>query len=279
MANIDIDEIKKTAEQIRKDCIWMSTRADFGHLAPALSIADILATLYKKIMVYDPKNPHWPLRDRFILSKGHGCLALYSILSQVGYFDRNLLRDFANKYDTMLPGHPEIKLPGIEANTGSLGHGIPLAIGMALAAKIDNKNYRVFVITGDGELEEGTNWEAAIIAAKHKVDNLIVIVDRNKLQLGDLTENISQLEPLEEKWKAFGWATKVINGHDINDLISSLNATPHEDGKPTVIIANTIKGKGLPVAENKIEWHHKVLTKEQYNALKNDLGLEELSND
>ncbi|KAA8670817.1 transketolase [Clostridium sp. HV4-5-A1G] len=276
MVDINRDEIRKTAEQIRKDCICMSTRANFGHLAPALSSADIIATLYKGIMNYRPDNPQWPDRDSFILSKGHGCLALYSILSQVGYYKRDLLRDFASKCDTMLPGHPEIKLPGVEANTGSLGHGIPLAIGMALAAKMDDRKCRVFVLTGDGELEEGTNWEAAMIAAKHKLDNLVVIVDRNSLQLGDFTENISQLEPLEDKWRAFGWSTKNVNGHNIGELLTSLNSAPYETGRPTAVIAHTIKGKGLEIAENKIEWHHKVLTREQYESLKDNLGLEAL---
>ncbi|WP_073254884.1 transketolase [Caldanaerovirga acetigignens] len=269
----------KAAERIRKDCIWMSTRAGTGHLGPALSIADILATLYIGVMKVDPKNPKWPDRDRLILSKGHGCLALYSILSQVGFFDRKYLGDFCTKCDTLLPGHPELKLPGVEANTGSLGHGIAIGMGMALAAKLDGKQYRVFVVTGDGELQEGSNWEAAMAAAHHKLDNLVVIVDRNRLQLGDLTENISKLEPLEEKWKSFGWRVKSINGHDIKELLSTLNDVPFSIGKPTAIIAHTVKGKGLKIAENKVEWHYKVLTKEQYEELKEELALEELQDE
>jgi transketolase len=257
----------------------MSTRAGTGHLGPALSIADILATLYVGVMKVDPKNPKWPDRDRLILSKGHGCLALYSILSQVGFFDRKYLGDFCTKCDTLLPGHPELKLPGVEANTGSLGHGIAIGMGMALAAKLDGKQYRVFVVTGDGELQEGSNWEAAMAAAHHKLDNLVVIVDRNRLQLGDLTENISKLEPLEEKWKSFGWRVKSINGHDIKELLSTLNDVPFSIGKPSAIIANTVKGKGLKIAENKVEWHYKVLTKEQYEGLKEELALEELGNE
>lgn len=274
-----IKAIRLAAERIRKDSLWMSTRAGTGHLGPALSIADILATLYVGVMKVDPKNPKWPDRDRLILSKGHGCLALYSILSQVGFFDRKYLGDFCTKCDTLLPGHPELKLPGVEANTGSLGHGIAIGMGMALAAKLDGKQYRVFVVTGDGELQEGSNWEAAMAAAHHKLDNLVVIVDRNRLQLGDLTENISKLEPLEEKWKSFGWRVKSINGHDIKELLSTLNDVPFSIGKPSAIIANTVKGKGLKIAENKVEWHYKVLTKEQYEGLKEELALEELGNE
>jgi len=272
----EIDSIKQSADLIRKDCIWMSTRAGTGHLGPALSLAEILATLYKSVLKVDPQNPKWPDRDRLILSKGHGCLALYSILSQTGFFERKLLGDFCTKYDTMLPGHPEIKLPGVEANTGSLGHGIALGVGMALAARMDKKEYRVFVITGDGELQEGSNWEAAMTAAYYGLDNLIVIVDRNMLQLGDFTENITRLEPLAEKWKSFGWGVEVIDGHDIEKLLTAFNKIPFVKGQPSVIIANTVKGKGLKIAENKIDWHYKVLSYEQYEELKNEMSLEEL---
>lgn len=274
-----LQEINKAAEQIRKDCIWMSTKAGTGHLGPALSLAEILATLYKGIMKYEPHNPDWPERDRFILSKGHGCLALYSILSQVGFFERSLLKDFCSKFDTKLPGHPEKKLPGIEANTGSLGHGIALGMGMALAAHMDKKDFKVYVVTGDGELQEGSNWEAAMSAAHYKLDNLVVIVDRNKLQLGDFTEKISQLEPLAEKWKSFGWGVRVVDGHNIPELLRVFREVPFIKNKPSAIIASTIKGRGLKMAENKVEWHYKVLTRQQYEDLKNVLLLEELDNE
>jgi len=271
-----LDAIKQTAGTIRKDCIRMSTLAGTGHLGPALSLAEILAVLYKGIMKFDPENPGWPERDRFILSKGHGCLALYSILSQQGFFERKKLKEFCSEFDTMLPGHPETKLAGVEANTGSLGHGIALGMGMALAARMDKRNSRVFVVTGDGELQEGSNWEAAMSAAHHRLDNLVVIVDRNKLQLGDFTENISQLEPLADKWKAFGWGVRVVDGHNIEELMSTFKQVPFACGKPSAVIASTIKGKGLKVAENKIEWHYKVLTRQQYEDLKNEMSLEEL---
>lgn len=272
-----LNDVEKIAEQIRKDSIWMSTKAGTGHLGPALSIADILAVLYGRIMNYDPKNPYWSNRDRFILSKGHGCLALYSVLAQFGFFDRKLLEEFCSKCDTMLPGHPERKLPGVEANTGSLGHGIAIGAGMAMAGFLANKDYRVFVLTGDGELQEGSNWEAAMTAAHHKLDNLVVIVDRNKLQLGDFTENISQLEPLSKKWDAFGWAVKIVDGHNVKEMMKTFNSIPFTKGKPSVVIASTIKGKGLKFAENKVDWHYKVLTKQQYEEIKRELPLEELA--
>ncbi|HHW04025.1 MAG TPA: transketolase [Thermoanaerobacterales bacterium] len=275
-ASENIDTIREAADRIRKDCIRMSTRAGTGHLGPALSLAEILAVLYKGVMRYDAQNPKWPERDRFILSKGHGCLALYSMLSQAGFFERSLLDEFCSVYDTMLPGHPEIKLPGVEANTGSLGHGIALGMGMALAARIDGRDSRVFVVTGDGELQEGSNWEAAMAAAHHRLDNLIVIVDRNKLQLGDFTENISQLEPLADKWRSFGWGVRVVDGHNIEELLSTFKQVPFVCGKPSAVIASTIKGKGLAIAENKVEWHYKVLTPQQYEELKNEMSLEEL---
>lgn len=270
------DDIKDTADRIRKDCIWMSTRAGFGHLSPALSIAEILAVLYKKIMIYDSNNPDWIERDRFILSKGHSCLALYSVLSQAGFFKRELLGEYCQKYKTLLPGHPEMKLPGIEANTGSLGHGIAIGTGIALAAKIDKRKSRVFVVTGDGELQEGSNWEAVMTAAYHELDNLVVVVDRNRLQLGDFTENISRLEPLEEKFRSFGWEAAAADGHSIEELESALMRIPFTEKKPTAIIANTIKGKGVKMAENKIEWHYKVLSRQQYEDIKEVMSLEEL---
>jgi transketolase len=275
----EVDLVKATAEQIRKDILKMTTRYGTGHSGGALSAAEIVASLYKVIMNYDPKNPTWEDRDRFILSKGHGCLVLYSMLSQVGYFDRALLKDFCNKYETTLGGHPEMKLPGIEANTGSLGHGIAVGMGIALAGRIDKKNYKVFVVTGDGELQEGSNWEAAMSAAHNKVDNLVVIVDRNRLQLGGPTDSISNLEPLADKWESFGWKVRVVDGHNVEELLNTLKEVPFSSGKPSVIIANTIKGKGVGIAENKVDWHYKALTKQQYEELKDIMGLEELENE
>ncbi|WP_054937321.1 transketolase [Moorella stamsii] len=278
-SELEVRKIQQAAAQIRKDSIWMSTRAGCGHLAPALSIAEIVAALYLGVMRHNPQQPNWPDRDRFILSKGHGCLALYSILAQTGYFDRRRLREFCSTYDTPLPGHPERKLPGVEANTGSLGHGIALGMGMALGARLDGRKYRVFVLTGDGELQEGSNWEAAMAVARYGLDNLVVIVDRNQLQLGGFTEEIGRLEPLAAKWAAFGWSTKVVDGHDVVALLATLQGVPPEEGKPTAVIAHTVKGKGLPLAENKVEWHYKVLTREQYEALKDELQLGELLDD
>lgn len=268
--------VEDTAAQIRRDIISMSTRVGSGHTGGALSAAEIVAALYKDVMKHDPKNPKWEDRDRFILSKGHACLVLYSILSQEGYFDRGLLKDFCRKLDTMLGSHPEMKLPGVEANTGSLGHGIAVGMGMALAARIDKKDYKVFVVTGDGELQEGSNWEAAMSAAHYNLDNLVVIIDRNRLQLSGPVDEISDLGDLEAKFWSFGWAVRNIDGHSVEEVLTALNEAPFETGKPTAIIANTVKGKGLDLAEDKVEWHYKALTKEEYDQRKEQLGLEEL---
>lgn len=268
--------IEALAQRIRRDAIWMSTKAGCGHLAPALSAADIIAVLYGGVMRHDPKNPEWPQRDRFILSKGHGCLALYSVLCETGYFDRRLLSGFCSEYGTMLAGHPERCLPGVEANTGSLGHGIALGLGMALGGRLDGLAYRVFVLVGDGELEEGSNWEAAMAASRYEAGNLIVIVDRNRLQLGGFTEEISRLEPLARKWEAFGWDVKTVDGHDVPALLEAIESVRPEQGRPTALVANTIKGKGLKIAENKVEWHYKALSPEQYNELEPELRLEVL---
>jgi transketolase len=271
-----VEVVKEAAQQIRKDILMMTTRYGTGHFGGAMSAADVVASLYKGVMKYDPQNPKWEERDRFILSKGHSCLALYSILSQTGYFDRSLLKEFCNKYDTMLGGHPEMKLPGVEANTGSLGHGIAVGLGIALSARIDKKDYKVFVIAGDGELQEGSNWEAAMSAAHHKADNLVVIVDKNKLQLGGPTDEVISLGSLEDKWKSFGWGVRAVDGHNVEEILTALSEVPYCSGKPSVIIANTIKGKGLKIAENKVDWHYKALTRQQYEELKDIMGLEEL---
>jgi len=272
-------ELKKLQEEtfeIRKEAIKMAVRAGTGHLGPALSIVDILWTLYSRVMNYDPHKPDWPERDRLIISKGHGCIALYVNLAKAGFFDKSLLKTYCNELDTALGGHPERKLPGVEANTGSLGHGFNIGIGMAIAAKVDNLKYKVYTILGDGENQEGSIWEGAMAAAHFKLDNLVAIVDRNNLQVSGFVNDIMEIKPLEDKWASFGWGVKVIDGHDFNELDEAFKAIPFIEGCPSVIIANTIKGKGLPVAENKVEWHHKVPTKQEYEVLAGELGLGEL---
>lgn len=242
--------------ELRKTIIKMLDAAKRGHLGAAFSLVEILRVLYDDVLRYDARNPNWPDRDRFILSKGHGCLALYTILQEKGFFPEEELWKFC-KADGMLGGHPEHKIPGVEFSTGSLGHGLPIGIGFALNAKHEKKAYRVFVVIGDGESNEGSIWEAALCAGKHKLDNLTVIVDYNKhATYGPLTE-LQPLEPFREKWKSFGFATVEVDGHSVKDLRRVLGSLPLERHKPTVIIAHTIKGRGVHFTENNMGWHHK----------------------
>ncbi|MFW5980994.1 MAG: transketolase, partial [bacterium] len=223
-------KLEKETFDIRKKSIEMAVRAETGHLGPALSIVDILWILYSRVMNYDPKNPEWSERDRLIISKGHGCIALYVTLAKAGFFDENILKTFCNRFDTSLGGHPERRLPGVEANTGSLGHGFNIGIGMAIAAKTDNLNYKVYSILGDGENQEGTIWEGAMAAAHNKLDNLVAIVDRNRLQVSDFVNNVMDIEPLKDKWASFGWGVKVVDGHDLNKLDEVFNSVPFKKG-------------------------------------------------
>ena len=227
-----------------------------GHLASAFSVAEILRVLYDDILNYDAKNPKWPDRDRCILSKGHGCIAIYVLLAEKGFFPESELGKFC-KNDGILGGHPDHKVPGIEASTGSLGHGLSIGIGMALNAKYEGAGHRTFVIIGDGESNEGSVWEAALCAGKHKLSNLIVLVDYNKHQSYGSTFEVQDLEPLADKWRAFGFATVEIDGHDVGALRSVLLNLPLDPGKPAAIICHTVKGKGVEFIENDMEWHHK----------------------
>jgi len=252
----------------------MTNHSGLGHTGGDLSSADILATLYLGgVLRADPANPKWPQRDRFIMSKGHCSGAFYSTLAARGYFPREMLKTFMDPL-SMLNGHPDRnKLPGVEANTGPLGHGFPITVGCALAARMRGETWRAFVLTGDGELQEGSNWEAAMSAQHYGLDNLVVIVDRNRIQQGDFTENTIRMDPLAAKFAAFGFAVEEVDGHDIESLLSRLSTLPIGTGKPTCIIANTTKGKGVSFAENKPAWHHGVPTKEQLVIAAKELGL------
>jgi transketolase len=254
--------LEKKAAQIRIDLLKMIYEANTGHTGGSLSCTDILTVLYYSIMKINPADPYWEDRDRFILSKGHSVEAYYCILADKGFFPREDLKTFC-KFGSKLIGHPNNEVPGIEMNTGSLGHGLPIAVGMALAAKMDKKSWRVFVLTGDGELAEGTIWEGAIAAAHYNLDNLIAIVDRNNLQMSGNTEEVMKLEPLKEKWKSFGWEVMVVDGNDVEELKNALKSVPKIKNKPTVLIANTKKGKGVSFIEDMADWHHKVPTYEQ----------------
>ncbi|MEY4401480.1 MAG: hypothetical protein RL072_1345 [Actinomycetota bacterium] len=220
-------------------------------------MVEILRVLYDSILRYRAVDPGWQDRDRFILSKGHGCLALYAILADKGFFPREELLGFCRS-DSRLGGHPERgKVPGVEASTGALGHGLPIGVGIALGLKIKRSDSRVMVLTGDGEINEGSNWEAAMSAAKHQLSNLTVMIDYNKIQSYGPTKEVLDLEPLADKWRAFGFAVSEVDGHDIAALERLLMSLPLVDDRPTAIICHTVKGKGFPFAEGNPEWHHK----------------------
>ena len=232
-----------------------------GHIGGDLSVTDILVTLFFDVMRFRAEDPDWQDRDRFILSKGHCSAALYSVLARAGYFPPGLLADFMAPLSP-LNGHPNRrKVKGVEANTGPLGHGLPIGVGCATAARIAKADWRSFVVLGDGELQEGSNWEAAMYAGHSKLDNLTAIVDRNRLQQGARTEDTNSLEPLADKWRAFGWDVHEVDGHDHAALLAAIEAP--RAGKPRFLVANTIKGKGVSFIENRVEWHHKVPSTEQ----------------
>lgn len=250
----------------------MLTRARLGHTGGDLSVADILTTLYFHILSIDPHHPHDPNRDRLVLSKGHCAGALYTTLAVAGFIPLEELDTFAQPL-SRLNGHPNrVKVPGVETNTGPLGHGLPVAVGMALSARLNQASWRTFVITGDGELQEGSNWEAALSAAHYRLDNLTLIVDRNGLQQGDTTENTMHLEPLAQKWQAFGWAVTEVDGHNISELLYTFQNLPLEEEKPTCIIAHTHKGQGVSFIKDRVEWHHRVPTEDELALALAELG-------
>jgi transketolase len=270
-----VSRLKQIANEIRFSAMTMTNHSGLGHTGGDLSSADILATLYLGgILQVNPAEPAWPQRDRFIMSKGHCSGAFYSTLAFRGFFPREMLGTFMDPL-SMLNGHPDRnKLAGVEANTGPLGHGLPIAVGCALAARMRGESWRTFVLTGDGELQEGSNWEAALTAQQHGLDNLVVIVDRNRIQQGDFTEKIIRMDPMAPKWEAFGFAVVEVDGHDHAALSECLTNLPLGKDKPTCIIANTIKGRGVSFAENKPAWHHGVPTKEQLALAAVELGVE-----
>lgn len=249
-------ELEKIAIQNRKNVLRLMKAGRMGHIGGALSAIDILTALYFKIMRVDPQDPSWPQRDRFVLSAGHKCLALYATLAQKGFFDSAIL-DTYGSLCSKLGGHPDMyKVPGVETNTGALGHGLSIAGGMAMGLKMDGLAARVYVIMGDGELAEGSNWEAAAAASHHKLDNLLVFVDRNRLQISGPTVDVMSYEPLDKRWQAFGWGVREIDGHDLTQIVENATEIPFEKGRPSVIIADTIKSKGLSFAENRVDYHY-----------------------
>ena len=256
MSSANIPQLELQAAKCRKAILRMVRANGAGHLGPSYSCIDIVTALYFYAMKIDPKNPKMPDRDRFLLSAGHKCMAQYSALAEHGYFDEKILDTFGMIH-SKIPGHPDMyKLPGVEANTGSLGHGLNIACGMALAAKNDNNGSRVFVIMGDGELAEGSNWEAAAVASHYKLDNIVVFVDQNNLQISGRTLDVMNFTPIGDHFKGFGWAAKEIDGHDMSQIVGVIDSLPFEEGKPNLIVAHTIKGKGCSFAEGIASFHY-----------------------
>ena len=265
------EELEKVAKYVRKGIIEEVYRAESGHPGGSLSIADILTVLYFNVLNIDPKNSKWEDRDRFVLSKGHCSPALYSVLANRGYFDKELLKTFRN-LESNLQGHPDMnKVPGVDMTTGSLGQGLSVANGMAIAGKLNNKQYRVYCLLGDGEIEEGQVWEAAMTANKYKLDNLCVIVDNNNLQIDGTIEEVMSSYPIDEKFKSFGFQVINIDGHNMQEIIDAFDVARNIKGKPVCIIAKTIKGKGVSFMENKAEWHGKAPNEEQYRQAMEEL--------
>jgi transketolase len=263
--------LRNAARDVRIHALEMVHEAGIGHPGGDFSSADILVTLYLAVLQLRRDEPRWPQRDRFIMSKGHCSAGLYATLAQAELLPASALATYMKPL-SKLNGHPDRnKVDFVEANTGPLGHGLPIATGAALAAKIRGEAWRTFVLTGDGELQEGSNWEAAMTAAQYKLDNLTLIVDRNRIQQGDFTENTIQMEPLADRWHAFGWAVEIVNGHDYEALLRVLTQTPIEVGKPTCIIADTIKGRGVSFMENDPKWHHGIPTLAQLQQAREEL--------
>jgi transketolase len=256
-------DLRAKAIDIRKDVVTMIHRAGTGHIGGDLSVTDILVDLYYKQMNAGPDKQDDPERDRFILSKGHSVEALYAVLADRGFFPKSKLETYS-QYGSDLIGHPNNKIPGIEVNSGSLGHGLSVGVGMALAARMDGRSYHTYVVLGDGECAEGSVWEAAMAGGHYKLDNLTAFVDRNHLQISGTTEQVMTQESAEERWAAFGWNVLSIPGNDLQAIDDAVDLAKHTKGKPTVIIANTTKGCGVSFIENQVAWHHKVPTDEQF---------------
>ncbi|MDR0294157.1 MAG: transketolase [Oscillospiraceae bacterium] len=268
-----VAELREAARLIRRDIIDIAYLAEGpSHPGPALSIADILAALYFRVMDADPRNPGWAERDRLVLSKGHACPAVYAALAGRGYFDRAWLTT-VRRLGSRLQGHPDMnKTPGIDITSGSLGNGLSLGLGIALALRLLRKNCGVFVILGDGELQEGMIWEAVMAASAQKADNLTAIVDYNHFQSCGGTDEIVPLEPMRAKWESFNWNVFEINGHDMEEIVSRLEMAKRFTGRPTVIIAHTVKGKGVSFMEADNSWHQRIPSKEQYDTAMRELA-------
>jgi len=269
----EIKKLQDLSRKIRCSIVTMVKEAAVGHIGGSLSVTDILVALYFKVLNIDPKNPGWKDRDRIVLSKGHGATAIYSVLSERGFFPAEELKTFGI-IDSKFQVHPDKKkVPGIEASTGALGQGLSVAAGMALATRFDNKDYHTYAILGDGEIQEGQIWEAAMFSAHYKLDNLTAILDYNNVQLMGDVSDIMEIAPVDAKWESFGWDVKKIDGHNMEQIVSTLQEAREARGKPVIIIADTTKGKGVSFMQDTCTWHGSVPTEEQYVK-----AMEELNN-
>lgn len=267
-----IAALQAHSRHIRRNVLEIAARVKSSHIGGSFSVADILTTLYFKVLRVDPKHPLDENRDRLIFSKGHCALALYATLAERGFAPESVLNDFFAD-GKLLTGHPTRNcIPGVEASTGSLGHGLSIAAGIAYAARMDKQTYRAYAVLSDGECDEGSTWEAAMSAAHHKLDNLIAIVDYNRLQGFGRTDEVLSLEPLAAKWTSFGWAVKEVDGHDFTELLPAFKKTPFVKGRPSVVIAHTVKGKGVSFMENLLDWHYKYPQGEELQRAFKELG-------
>lgn len=273
MSKSNVEEYKTLATQIRTHVLRMIHRAQSSHIGTSLSAADLLAVLYGRILHVDPARPDWLARDRFILSKGHGCAAVYAALAEKGFFPKEWLNTYYQD-GSYLAGHiTHHGVPGVEVSTGSLGHGLSIGCGMALTGKRDGHSYRVFVLLSDGECDEGSTWEAVLFAPHHQLDKLVAIVDYNKIQSFGTVKEVLDLDPLADKWRSFGWAVREIDGHDFEQIEGALLDVPFEPKRPSCIIAHTIKGKGVSFMEGQLAWHYKPPDDEQLRKALDELGV------
>ena len=267
-----MDDLKAKVFDLRRDTVDIIVAGKGGHIGGDMSVMEILAALYFRVMNVSPKRADDPDRDRFVLSKGHSMEAYYAVLCAKGFLDLEEVKEKFSKFGSSYIGHPNNKLPGIEMNSGSLGHGLPVCVGMALAGKMNKKEYRVYTVMGDGELAEGSVWEGAMAANQYHLDNLCAVVDRNRLQISGCTEDVMGHDDLAERFSSFGWHVICVRGNDLDELLQAFSEASQTKGKPSVIIANTTKGYGSPVMENKANWHHKVPTQEEYNQIISDFA-------
>ncbi len=264
-------ELAVLSYELRQKAVDVIVDAKAGHIGGDMSVMDILVMLYFKHMNISPENQDDPNRDKFVLSKGHSVESYYTVLSEKGFFDYETFKNTFSRYGSEFIGHPHNSLPGVEMNSGSLGHGLPVSVGMALAGKMDEASYRVYTVMGDGELAEGSVWEGAMAAGHYHLDNLCAVVDRNGLQISGTTEDVMSHEPLAERFASFGWHVIECDGNDMDSLDAAFTEAEHTKGRPSVVIAHTVKGRGSEVMENKAPWHHKVPSEEEYAQIQTDL--------